>query len=108
MKKPVTFIFLLVWLIACAPKTAASESTPIVSPTGLIQGTLIPTKAGNPSPNEKILITSQNNYYLANLDGSDAILLYSGGEEPLTTASLSPDKTKFAYFKNNFLYRPFA
>ncbi|GJQ39476.1 MAG: hypothetical protein JETCAE02_18880 [Anaerolineaceae bacterium] len=104
MKNMITFILLLTFLSACIPETAVPELVQTTQPLELIQETVAQTPVFYPTMNEKVLIVSQGNYYLANPDGSESVNLYSGGQEPLTTASLSPDRTKFAYYKNNFLY----
>lgn len=53
---------------------------------------------------EKFLIVSQYDYYISTLDGVNATLLFSGKDSRIEMASLSSDKTKFGYFKDNFLY----
>jgi Tol biopolymer transport system component len=54
--------------------------------------------------NEKFLVINQRDYYLSTLDGLDSTLLFSGTDSPIEMATLSPDKTQFAYFKDNFIY----
>lgn len=41
---------------------------------------------------------------MTNPDGSAPVLLYSGEQEPIESASLSPDNLQLAYFKGNFVY----
>jgi len=57
-----------------------------------------------PTSNQKFLIIDQRNYYISSLDGKDTTLLFSGKEAPIEMASLSPDETQLAYFKDNFVY----
>lgn len=109
MKKSILLVFLLSFLVACAPETTVPILTRTARPTefiptGLMRNTAVPTRVDIPEMNEKVLVVSQGNYFIANPDGSAPVLLYSAEMEPLTMASLSSDKTKFAYFKNNFLY----
>jgi dipeptidyl aminopeptidase/acylaminoacyl peptidase len=72
-----------------------AEKTPIPSTN---------TVLSNPTPNEKFLILNQGDYYLSALDSSSPTLLYAGKDSPAAMASLSPDQTKFAYFKDNYVY----
>ena len=62
------------------------------------------TTPSNPISNEKFLIVNQRDYYISTLDGVNSTLLFSGKDSPIEMANLSPDKTKFAYFKDNFIY----
>lgn len=78
---------------------AATTSTAANAvPTGIGSST------NNSTSNEKFLIINQRDYYLSTLNGSDSTLLFSGKSSPIEMASLSPDKTKFSYFKDNFIY----
>ncbi|MBL8090449.1 MAG: DPP IV N-terminal domain-containing protein [Anaerolineales bacterium] len=53
---------------------------------------------------KQLLIKRGRDYFISNLDGSIITKLYSGQEQPLESAGLSPDYTQFAYFKDNFVY----
>lgn len=57
-----------------------------------------------PKSDKKILIQNGRDYYMTNPDGSAPVLLYSGEQEPIESASLSPDNLQLAYFKGNFVY----
>ena len=67
--------------------------------------TLTPNTALNISTsNQNFLIINQRDYYISTLDGINSTILFSGKESPIEMASLSPDETQFAYFKDNFVY----
>lgn len=105
MKKVITSIVLIASvLVACS----GTPSAPVFQQSTPTQETILATSiSATPDislDHEKILIVNKRNYYIANPDGSESVLLYSAEQEPLEMASLSPNKTKFAYFKNNFLY----
>lgn len=104
MKNFITCIFLGITLVACKTGAASpvlQQSTPQQKSFQVID---TPTKTDSSITSEKILITNQRNYYIANPDGSERALLYSGEQSPLEMASLSSDAAKFAYFMNNFVY----
>ncbi|HLO17159.1 MAG TPA: hypothetical protein VK206_20165 [Anaerolineales bacterium] len=95
--KTVLISLILIFFSACTPNRSSNislELTPTDRPLNQI----------NPTTNEKILIRKQRDYFLAKADGSEQFLLYPGEASPLEMASLSPDATKFAYFKDNYVY----
>lgn len=83
--------------------TTTSTTTNAIHPT-VAPSPIIGTSTNNSTPNEKFLIINQRDYYLSTLDGLDSTLLFSGTDSPIEMANLSPDKTQFAYFKDNFIY----
>lgn len=96
----------ITWLILF---TAACTTIPIsVPPKNLptLQNILTATEIPIQSNifEEKFLVANWGDYYLFDKDGSQSNHLFVRGESPLQMASLSPDKTKFAYFKDNFLH----
>ena len=106
MRRP-WFLILTLLLAACSPGQLLGP-TVILTPTPTIghnpsQTISTSITADPPIPNQKILIMNQYNYYLANPDGSEQVLLYSGGGQ-IKMASLSPEATKFAYFMGNDVY----
>lgn len=79
-----------------------STETPLPpTPTATLDVNTTPSSSIS---NEMFLIINQRDYYISTLDGSDSTLLFSGKDSPIEMASLSPDKTLFAYFKDNFIY----
>jgi WD40 repeat protein len=64
---------------------------------------VIPT-SGSSMSNKNFLILDRGNYYFFTAGGSNSTLLASSEEGFIEKASLSPDGTRFAYFKDNFIY----
>lgn len=79
--------------------TAVNTMTATIAPSPISD-----TSTSNSTINEKFLIIDQRDYYLSTLDGLVSLLLFSGKDSPIEMASLSPDQTQFAYFKDNFIY----
>lgn len=71
----------------------SSETIPDVIPT-----------SGSSMSNKNFLILDRRNYYFFNAGGSNSTLLASSEDGFIEKASLSPDSTRFAYFKDNFIY----
>jgi Tol biopolymer transport system component len=115
MKQFATFIVLGLYLVSCTTKPASSTSVPTSTNQEIVQSTAISfpipqeTERATDAPttvaaNDKLLIIDELNYYMANSDGSEKVLLYSGETSRAEMASFSPSATKFAYFMNNFVY----
>lgn len=64
---------------------------------------VIPT-SGDSMSNNNFLILDRRNYYFFTTDDSNSILMASSEDGFIEKASLSPDSTRFAYFKDNFVY----
>ena len=114
MKKLTLLVVLSLYLVSCAVKPV-STALPISASQSIVQNTAIPTSIPQETAtatavpihvvaNSKVLILDQLNYYVANLDGSGKVLLYSGEAAHAEMASLSPSATKFAFFRDNFVY----
>jgi Tol biopolymer transport system component len=104
MRKIIMCFFIATTLVACTANPASPALQQFTPMQNLIQDTSTPTN-DNSAANARVLILDFPDYYLANPDGLEKILVYSGGEQSqLKMASLSPDGTKFAYFAGNFIY----
>lgn len=101
--KILLIIFLPLLLVACSvnsmPTAIQAQSNPETA--SLLSATETSNK---PNSDKKILIQNGRDYYMSNPDGSAPILLYSGEQDPIESASLSPDNLQFAYYKGNFVY----
>lgn len=129
MIKKISYKVLLFWvlvLMGCSGQNSllttqepVIETTPSaqITPTITVEQTVvkeynkssetilnvIPT-SGSSMSNKNFLILDRRNYYFFNAGGSNSTLLASSEDGFIEKASLSPDSTRFAYFKDNFIY----
>jgi Tol biopolymer transport system component len=102
-KNFILYFFVTTTVFGCASSSGLPELQQSTPTQNLIHATISKT-IDNSATIARVLIQDHMNYYLANPDGSEQVLLYSGEQSPLLMASLSPDATKFAYFMYNYVY----